>query len=115
MSDDDGLFLLEVVQGQRLVLPLDWQDDVTGDPIPLEGRAVRWQARTRDDSSSPLLLDLTAYLTVEPAGQLGRVLLDVPASVTRLVSRGGWHDCFCGDELWFEGQMTVNRATTAAP
>ena len=109
MADD---FRLTIVQGERLTISGAYDNGATPPvALPLPG-AIRWQVRRYEGVDSDLVLDLTDYVTANLAA--GTFTLDVPASVTRTVTLGGWHDAFAGDVRLFEGTAVVDRATTAA-
>lgn len=113
--DKRASFTLTIIKNAALNLRIRYE--INGVAIPLEGRTVRWQIRSKENSASPLLLDLTPYLIHEPIDdennpQLGVVELSVPAAITNTLRTGGFHDAFCGEEFWFEGEVHLNPNVT---
>lgn len=111
---------LPFVQGQRFQRVLRWK---SGDSyVTFAGRSWRSQVRAKESISSPLLIDLTPYITL--AGDGLALLLDVPGTVTFELEPRNFKDSASWDlftwptgspedaVLVAEGPATCDPATT---
>lgn len=116
-----SIFELALVQneGYERTLTVS-EDDVRRS---FSGMELRAQVRLKESVHSPLVADLSAYLTVEssgeddaPAGDRIRIL--IPGSVTAaiderpIVKAGAWWDVFADDFLVLQGPVSIDPAVT---
>lgn len=117
-------YALDIVQNQRLQRGFRWK--VGEEYRDLTGYSWQSQARKKEDSASPLIIDLGQYMALDPEDPT-TLVLDVPSTATAQVDPKLVRDTSHWDLiLWptnapeqalvlVEGPVVLNRSTTVVP
>lgn len=115
---------IDLVQGETKNFSATWVKG--GVPQPLTGYVGHLQIRKRAGSfTAAPMIDIAstdappAAITLEPGGQAGKVVVRIPATLTRNVTRNGWYDLFLvnADDptdaiRLMHGQVTLDKSAT---